>query len=248
MFVPLKVCNPSLSRKEKKLLPLFIRQLYRKKNAAWRLLKKYKTDALRLKYKTACDKCKLAYNNYILRKENALIDGGNLGSFYRYVNSKLVFKSGVSVLKDNNGVFLYDDESKARLLNEFYSSVFVNDDCVLPDFARRVGHDCGLGDISFPPDVVFKHLSKLKAKSGGGPDGLSAVLLKNVAGSLAQPLAFLFSTSFGLSKLPDIWKAAIVTPIFKKGSPSSSANYRPISITCIICKVMEIIIKDKLIA
>jgi hypothetical protein len=58
----------------------------------------------------------------------------------------------------------------------------------------------------------------------------------------------LYNKSFELSAIPDIWKSAVVTPVFKKGSPSSVSNYRPISITCIICKVMESILKDNLIA
>jgi len=74
------------------------------------------------------------------------------------------------------------------------------------------------------------------------------VLLFNVASTLAQPLSLLFTASLDLSAIPDIWKAAVVTPVFKKGSPTAASNYRPISLTCIVCKVMESIIKDKLIA
>ena len=248
LFVPVKVFDPKVSRKDRKLLPLYIRQLYRKKNAAWRLYKHHKTEVLLAKYKAACGKCKNAYKQFILSKENALIDQGNLGSFYRYVNSKLVFKSGVGVLKDDNGVFIYDDQAKAKLLNDFYSSVFVSDNNILPVFQRRVPNDCELSSITFTPEDVYKNLSKLNPKSGGGPDGLASVLLKNVAGTLAQPLSLLYNASFELSAIPDIWKAAMVTPVFKKGSPTAACNYRPISLTCIICKVMESIIKDRLIA
>lgn len=147
LFVPVKIFDPKLTCKQKKLLPLFVRQLYRKKNAAWRLYKKYKSPTLHAKYKTACDKCKNAYNKFILAKENALIENGNLGSFYRYVNSKIVCKSGVSVLKSSDGEFVYDDATKAKLLNDFYSSVFVVDNGVLPNFPVRenVEH----GDLMF---------------------------------------------------------------------------------------------------
>ncbi len=247
LFVPVKVFNPCVNIHERKLLPLYIRQLYRRKNAIWRLYRRHKTDAIRIKYKAACDKCKDAYRKFIFNKENDLINGGNLGSFYRYVNSKLVFKSGVGVLKDENGVFIYDDKTKAKLLNEFYSSVFANDNNVLPTFSSRVSSDCNLCDITFSADIVFRHLLTLKPKTGIGPDGLSAIFLKNVAGSIALPLSFLYSKSFEVSSLPDIWKVAIVTPVFKKGAPSSTCNYRPISITCIICKIMESIIKDNII-
>jgi len=182
-----------------------------------------------------------------MEKENALIEKGNLGSFYKYVNSRLVFKSGVGILTTGDGTFVYDDETKAKLLSEFYSSVFVNDDGILPVFTSRVDNDCELNDISFTPDAIYKHLSGLTPKAAGGPDGLAAVFLKNVAGSLATPLAMIYTASFELSTLPDIWKAALVTPVFKKGSSSSVANYRPISLTCIACKVMESVIKDRLI-
>ena len=57
---------------------------------------------------------------------------------------------------------------------------------------------------------------------------------------------------FGLilqhGSLPDCWKLANVTPIFKKGPSSNPDNYRPISLTCIICKVFESVIKDQLLA
>ena len=44
-----------------------------------------------------------------------------------------------------------------------------------------------------------------------------------------------------------MWKKSIITPIFKKGEPSNSNNYRPISITCVMCRVLERIISKQLI-
>jgi len=46
-------------------------------------------------------KSKETYTTYVTSKENGLIEGGNLGSFYRYVNSKFVHKTGIGVLIDN---------------------------------------------------------------------------------------------------------------------------------------------------
>ena len=43
------------------------------------------------------------------------------------------------------------------------------------------------------------------------------------------------------------WCKAQVTPIFKKGNKSSAANYRPISLTCILCKVLEHIIASHVV-
>ena len=47
--------------------------------------------------------------------------------------------------------------------------------------------------------------------------------------------------------VPDDWRMANVTPIFKAGSKAKAGNYRPVSLTCIICKLMESIIRDGMI-
>ena len=77
---------------------------------------------------------------------------------------------------------------------------------------------------------------------------LPAILFKNLAHSLSFPLSLLFSKLFVLSALPDIWKTAVITPIYKKGPPSDASNYRPISLTCVMCKLMESVIKDAMLA
>jgi len=80
-------------------------------------MKQYTTDALKAKFKLAETKCKKAYTN-VTSKENGLIDGSTLGSFYRYVNSKLVHKTGIGVLVEN-GSYIYDDQNKTKILNDF---------------------------------------------------------------------------------------------------------------------------------
>jgi len=86
-------------------------------------MKQCETDALKVKFKLAETKCKEAYATYVTRKENGVIEGGNLESFYGYVNSKLVHKTGIGVLIDI-GSYIYDDQTKAKILNDFYASVY----------------------------------------------------------------------------------------------------------------------------
>ena len=60
-------------------------------------------------------------------------------------------------------------------------------------------------------------------------------------------MSHLFKLSLQSGTIPDIWTKANVTPIFKKkGSPNDTGNYRPISLTCVLCKVLESIISDKI--
>ena len=63
---------------------------------------------------------------------------------------------------------------------------------------------------------------------------------------MAKPLALIFSKSYSTGTLPSDWKTAQVVPIFKKGSRTDKANYRPISLTSIPCKIMESMIKDRM--
>ena len=46
--------------------------------------------------------------------------------------------------------------------------------------------------------------------------------------------------------VPNDWKLANISAIFKKGDKSLPSNYRPVSLTCVICKVMESIVRDSL--
>jgi len=60
-------------------------------------------------------------------------------------------------------------------------------------------------------------------------------------------LSLIFKTSFESGILPQEWKSANVVPIFKKGARNDRANYRPVSLTSVPCKVMESLIKEKLV-
>ena len=59
-----------------------------------------------------------------------------------------------------------------------------------------------------------------------------------------MPLKILFRRSMEAGTIPDEWRLAEVTPIFKKGSKADPANYRPVSLTVIIGKMMERLVKD----
>ena len=72
-------------------------------------------------------------------------------------------------------------------------------------------------------------------------------MLRELADVLAEPFSIVFRTSLSEGSLPTQWKVANVTPVFKKGDKSKPGNYRPISLTSILCKMMEKIIRDAVI-
>ena len=62
-----------------------------------------------------------------------------------------------------------------------------------------------------------------------------------------MPLAIIYTRSLEEGIVPDDWRCANITPVYKKGSKSSAGNYRPVSLTCILCKVMESIVRDAIV-
>ncbi|XP_040286085.1 uncharacterized protein LOC120999281, partial [Bufo bufo] len=80
-----------------------------------------------------------------------------------------------------------------------------------------------------------------------GPDGIHPKLLKELSGELAKPLTDLFNQSLATGVVPEDWKLAKVVPIHKKGSREESGNYRPVSLTSIVGKLMETILKERIV-
>ena len=67
---------------------------------------------------------------------------------------------------------------------------------------------------------------------------------KELANELKGVLIIIYNRSLSESKIPNDWKMANVTPIFKKGKKSDAGNYQPVSLTSHVCKMLESIIKD----
>ena len=102
-------------------------------------------------------------------------------------------------------------------------------------------------DFSISVAGIIKLLKNLKPGKAAGPDRLKPTLLKELSEEIAPIIQVIFERSLQTGKLPSERCRAQVTPILKKGDKSSSANYRPISLTCILCKVLEHIIASHLV-
>ena len=87
-------------------------------------------------------------------------------------------------------------------------------------------------------------IDNLKVESASGPDGIPPRVIKELKNEIVKPLTILFQKSMETGKIPDEWRKAEVTPIFKKGKKSDPGNYRPVSLTCVIGKMMERLVKE----
>ena len=86
---------------------------------------------------------------------------------------------------------------------------------------------------------LLKNLNPKIRKKASVPDKILCRLLKELSAELAPALTLLFNRSLSTGVVPEIWRYALVQPIFKKGDRGQTANYRPISLTCVCCKLLE---------
>jgi ribonucleases P/MRP protein subunit RPP40 len=225
----------------------------RAKMKAWNKLQHQKTERNLANYKhklsIAVAACTRAKRNY--EQKLASDVKNNSKSFFAYVRSKQRTKERVGPLKGSNGKVVVDDEETASLLNTYFGSVFtVEDKTNIPNLTQIFrGSDKykGIVDFKISGGTVEKKLQELKVDKCPGLDGIHPKMLFELRKEVSEPLAALFNHSLETSMVPVDWKDAGVTPLFKKGKKSDVQNYRPVSMTSIVCKIMESIIKDKIV-
>ena len=174
----------------------------------------------------------------------------NPKSFYRYVRSISKTKDVIGPLKDNEGQVVNDDRTMCGLLNDFFTSVFTHERQNIPEVIKRFTRDDDeeLKNIVVDEEIIKKKFCQLKDGKAPGDDGLVTKFLKEVVNSIATPLQMIFSKSLATGVVPEDWKIANVTPIFRKGSKQVPGNYRPVSFTSHVGKLLESILKDGMIS
>jgi len=139
-----------------------------------------------------------------------------------------------------HGQLYSDPRSKAKILQEQFCSVFTQDKDS-PDRNRKPNSPelpC-IGPLDIRLEGVRKLLLEINLSKAAGPDEVAGRLLKELAEELAPFVTCLFNKSITSSDIPSEWKSQWVSPVYKKGAKSEAANYRPVSLTCILSKLME---------
>jgi hypothetical protein len=104
-----------------------------------------------------------------------------------------------------------------------------------------------LDEVIITEEDVRKKLSKLRADKASGVDGLAARFLAEVMGEISHPVYLIFVQALKTGQVVDDWKLAYVTTIYKKGSRVQAGNYRPVSLTSQLGKLLESLIRDKIV-
>jgi ribonucleases P/MRP protein subunit RPP40 len=232
-----------------------IRKQIRKRNRNWGKLSKTVNHENLVQYKRARNITTMLIRNAKKNHEVKLTDRikEEPKRFYAYVNAKRKTKDIIGPLRDDNGQMIREDGMMANMLNSYFSEVFTKEDEMeLEEVENK--HTCKeregshvLEEILITEEKIEKAIDKLKSSKAAGVDNMSSTLIKLSKEGIVNPLCEIFSESFKTGKVPEDWKKANITPIFKKGSKRECGNYRPVSLTCQAGKLMERIIKEELV-
>ena len=229
-----------------------VKKAIKKRNKKWKLYRITKKDADFRRYKECRNLVVKELRKARKKFEHklALEIKRNPKSFYRYVRSKAKSKERVGPLKDSAGNVIDDDSEMCNMLNSFFASVFTTENIdSIPEVTQVFNgeHSQMLNNIIVTSDDVFNTIMKLKDGKAPGNDGFTTEFLKKLASEISGPLAIIYNKSLLEGLVPHVWKQANVTPLFKKGSKSEPGNYRPVSLTSYIGKILEAILKVNIV-
>ena len=146
------------------------------------------------------------------------------------------------------GDYIYDEKEICNLLVNQYNSQFSSNGTEKKldyKFFNNI-QEGDLVDIQINEKDIQDAIGKMDANSSAGPDGIPAKFLIKTKETISLAMLILTRKSLDEGKIPDILKLAHVTPIHKGGSKLKPEQYRPVSLTSHIMKVLERVVKTRI--
>ena len=165
-------------------------------------------------------------------------------SLYAYVRSKQNVRYRVGPLEDKTGNKITQGILMAEELNMHFSSVFTREDTSslpVPETKFLGSEGERLGKLLVTPEVVANKINNMKENKSPGVDGIPPKILKETVEQICTPLAHVFNMGYYCTIRMEGSKHY---SFIQKGSRNRSENYRPVSLTSVIFKVLETIFRD----
>ena len=218
------------------------------KQTMWRVYRRTRKDEDYAKYKEALNAAttEIRQSKRSYEQKLACNIKNDSKSFYAYVRSKQNVQDKAGPLEDSAGNIISQGFLMAEDLNGYFMSVFTKEDISsLPvaDAKFQGAKSDYLGPLVVTPELVAKKIKAMKVNKSQGVDGIPPKLLMETVEQISIPLPRVFNLSLKEGDVPFEWKEANIIPLFKKGSRNKSENYRPVSLTSMICKLLERLIK-----
>ena len=246
-FVPMKKANPRGSNRQAPWIDFKLLRTIKRKYHAWKRFQKTKLHSKYIEYvkerRKASKKIRSAKRSFEMKlAKDCKV---NPKAFFSYANSKKRSSTNfIRLEKPSSDEFTSTDQETAEVLNNFFSSVFTKESEGLDSGEDlEIPSDIGISDIDISLDDISKLLMSIDPNKSPGDDGIHPKVLKECYSQIAIPLLRIFKMSISTGKFPSSWKPATVTPIYKSGEHSKPENYRPISITSQVGKILEKIVR-----
>ena len=145
-----------------------------------------------------------------------------------------------------------DSQKLASKFNSHFANVanahaFENDKSKRIPLGNKQSDDISLKLSPVTEMDVLKEIFALKNKKSVGCDGISSYILKICGFEIVKSITYIINKSICEGKVPERWKVAKITPLFKKGDKSNPDHYRPISLLPCVSKVLERVIQRQLV-
>ena len=219
----------------------------RLKDKTWKTYKKRSTEINREAYK-------MARNNYVKvrrdeekKYEKSIIDKCKEEPklFYKHLKRKLNRREDIKTIRENGQIY-ENDKDISEVMNNNFQKVFTKES----EFCEREMRDgvvpvAAMEEVKVNKRELQELMKALDGTKSMGPDEVSGQILKECHEELIEPIFEIINYSIQTGTVPQEWKRADIIPIFKSGNRQESLNYRPISLTSIVCKLCEKIIKKQ---
>lgn len=247
LFIPKRYVNKNNSINRTFAAPEILLRALKLKKSSFGRFKKFPTDTNHEEYA----KYRNIVNNEVKKakrqKERTVAEEAktNPKALFQYISSKTKPKESIPNLERKDGSTTENDIQKVKVLSDYFKSVYTNEDTsLLPNFDKKTVNT--LSNVNISEVGITKALINLNVNKSPGPDGVHPKILKECAEQLSYPLKRLFERTMEEGRIPKSWKTAEVRPIFKKGKKSLPGNYRPVSLTSILCKICESFVRRDL--
>lgn len=104
-----------------------------------------------------------------------------------------------------------------------------------------------MNDLIILEDKVYKRLHDLNISKSPGSDGLHPRILHDLYEKLSKLTTLIFRHSIVIKEVPDEWREGCITALFKKGNRKLPSNYRPVNLTCMLCKLLESFVREHIV-
>lgn len=165
------------------------------------------------------------------------------------------------VLKSNDNRVISTPNEVANVLNDFFCTVAddLREGIILDsssidkefDAYKNIFTSNSVNEsIFFYPtckEEIMLIIKSLRNNKAPGYDNITPIIIKEIAESIVNVLVHIFNLSMSSGIFPEKLKKAVVIPLFKKNDKTNPSNYRPIALLSIFSKILEKIVKVRLV-